>query len=297
MKERGRYTFIAFCILPGLILFSVFFMYPIVRSFTIAFYRWSGQTKSTEVFVGLANFKTMANDPVFWITVKNSFELLLIIPVCTIALALLFAVLLTRFRLREKLFYRTSLFFPNVLSVAVIGILWQYIYHPTMGMLNSFLTAIGLENLTHVWLGEGGIDLLAVAATMLWAGTGFYLILFIAAIESIPEQYYEAAALDGAGQVAQLFRITLPMIWEVIRVAIVLLLSGVFFGSFAFLKVMSPNGGDNYSTETMITYFYRQAFTNYNMGYATAIGLVVFLIGLAMALIANKLTRKETVEF
>lgn len=297
MKEKGNYLFIAFCIVPALLLFSVFFMYPIVRSFAIAFYRWSGQTKNTEVFVGLTNFRTMMDDPVFWITVKNSFVLLLIIPASTVAIALFFAILLTRFRLKEKFFYRTVLFFPTVLSVAVVGILWQYVYHPTMGTLNSFLSSIGLDRLTHVWLGEGGVDLLAIAVTMLWAGTGFYLVLFIAAIESIPEQYYEAAAIDGAGQIPQLFHVTIPLIWEVVRVAIVLLISGVFFGSFAYLKVMSPNGGDNYSTESMITYFYRQAFTNYNMGYATAIGLVVFIIGLVMALISNKLTSKETIEY
>jgi len=297
VKEKGRVPFIAVCTVPALLLFSVFFLYPILRAFTMAFYRWSGTARGTEVFIGLDNFRTMMQDDIFWISFKNSFIVMLIVPAATIILALFLAVLLTRFKLREKYVYRTVLFFPNVLSIVVISILWSFIYHPTMGILKAIFESLGLTRLSEiVWLGTSETALYSVTVTIIWAGLGFYLILFIAGIESIPVQYYEAAAIDGAGQVRQFFTVTLPLLWAVLRVSFILLISGVFYGSFIYVQVMT-NGGPNWSSETLVNYLYYQAFKNFNMGYATAIGLVVFLIGITLAFISNRLTRKDAVEF
>lgn len=297
MKEKGRFLFLAICTAPALLLFLVFFLYPILRAFTMAFYRWSGMAKGTEVFIGFDNFRTMFHDDVFWRSLQNSFVIMLVVPAATVVLALFLAVLLTRFKLKERMFYRTVIFFPNVLSVVVTSILWSFIYHPTMGILKSLFDWLGWTRLADiVWLGTAETALYSVAVTIVWAGLGFYLILFIAGIESIPQQYYEASAIDGAGQVRQFFSLTLPLLWGVVRIAIVLLISGVFYGSFVYVQIMT-NGGPNWASETLVNYLYHQAFKNFNMGYATAIGIVVFLIGISLALIANRLTRKESVEF
>ncbi|MEK0312317.1 carbohydrate ABC transporter permease [Cohnella sp. 56] len=297
MKEKGRFLFLAVCTVPALLVFLVFFLYPILRAFIMAFYRWSGMSKGTEVFIGLDNFRTMLRDDIFWRSFQNSFVVMLIVPAITVVLALFLAVLLTRFKLKERFLYRTVIFFPNVLSVVVTSILWSFIYHPTMGILKSLFEWLGWDRLAGiVWLGLPETALYSVAVTIIWAGLGFYLILFIAGIESIPAQYYEASAIDGAGQIRQFFSVTLPLLWGVVRVAIVLLLSGVFYGSFVYVQIMT-NGGPDWASETLVNYLYYQAFKNFNMGYATAIGIVVFLIGVTLAFIANRLTRKEAVEF
>ncbi|MDG0809815.1 carbohydrate ABC transporter permease [Cohnella rhizosphaerae] len=204
----------AICTAPALLLFLVFFLYPILRAFTMAFYRWSGMAKGTEVFIGFDNFRTMFHDDVFWRSLQNSFVIMLVVPAATVVLALFLAVLLTRFKLKERMFYRTVIFFPNVLSVVVTSILWSFIYHPTMGILKSLFDWLGWTRLADiVWLGTAETALYSVAVTIVWAGLGFYLILFIAGIESIPQQYYEASAIDGAGQVRQFFSLTLPLLW------------------------------------------------------------------------------------
>lgn len=294
MKKKSQNLFIAITTLPALIFYAVIFLYPIFRAITMSFFRWSGLTSGTEKFIGFKNFQKLIQDETFWLALKNSAVLMVIVPTGIVVFALLFSVLLTRLKLRENSLYRTIFFFPNVLSVVVISMLWQLIYHPSLGIINTFLTKIGLES--HVWLGEAGTALFCVAATMIWTSVGFYLVLFIAGIESIPEQLYEAAVIDGANEVAQFFKITLPLLWEVMRVSFVLLISNAFYGALVFVQVMTNGGPDNASL-TVVNYMYNLAFQNSNMGYATAVGVAIFAIGISLSLAADKLSKRETVEF
>ncbi|HEY5584202.1 MAG TPA: sugar ABC transporter permease [Ruminiclostridium sp.] len=296
MKKRNQNIFIVITTVPALIFYVAIFLYPIFRAVTMSFYRWSGLTSGTEKFIGLNNFKKLLQDDRFWLTVKNSAVLMICVPVGVVVLALLFAAMLTRRKLAENNLYRTIFFLPNVLSVVVIAMLWQLIYHPTLGILNTLLEKVGLESIARVWLGDAGTALLCVAATMIWTSIGYYLVLFMAGIEGIPEQLYEAAVIDGAGEVAQFFNITLPLLWEILRVAFILLISNAFYGALVFVQVMTNGGPDNASL-TMPNYMYNMAFQNSNMGYATAVGVAIFIVGISLSLITDRISKKETVEF
>lgn len=296
MQKRQKAVFIAVCTVPSLLLFGIFFLYPMIKAFIMGFFRWSGLTSGTGIFIGFDNFKAIFEDPVVVISLKNTFSLMLVVPLVTMSISMFFAVMLTRKKFGEKNFYRTVFFFPNVLSAVVIAILWTFIYSPTLGILNSFLDKIGLAGLEHAWLGENATALWAVAVTSIWASIGYYMVLYIAAIENIPAELYEAATIDGAGEFKQFAYITLPLMWEVVRVTIIFFISDVFYGSFNYIKVMT-NGGPDRASEVLSSYMYNQAFTNANVGYATALGIIIFLIGLAMSLISNKITKRDVVEF
>ena len=262
----------------------------------MGFYRWSGVSSGTEVFVGIKNFVTIFKDPVVWISLRNNLLLMLVVPIVTMFFSLSFAVLLTRRKFAEKNFYRTVFFFPNVLSSVVISVLWMFIYNPIMGILNSLLEAVGLENWTRAWLGDASTVLWAIAVTSIWSSIGFYMVLYIAGIENIPVQLYEAATIDGAGEFKQFTCVTLPLLWEVMRVTFVFFISGVFYGSFSIVKVMT-NGGPDRASEVLSSYMFGQAFSNSNFGYAAALCMVMFVIGITLSLISNRLTERDTVEF
>jgi len=297
VKEKRTGLFIALCTLPAFTLYSLFFIYPILDAFKMAFYRWSGLMWGTEVFVGLGNFRDLLEDEIFLKSAVNNLKFALIVPSSIFVISMLFAVLITRTKLKEKNLYRIVFFFPNILSISVVSIVWMKIYEPVTGILNAALRFIGFKDFAQAWLGDTRTALYSIAAAMIWSAIGFYFILFMAGIESIPVQLYEAAVIDGAGEVGQFFKITLPLLWEVVRVSIVFLI-GTVFGSFVFVQVMTANtGGPLNSTEVIPSYMYKQAFTQSNLGYATAIGMIMFIIGITMALVSDKITKREAIEF
>ncbi len=296
MKNKNQYLFIAITTVPALAFYVIILLYPIFKAITMAFYRWSGLTAGTEKFIGFDNFEKMFRDEVFWLSLKNSAVLMVMIPVGVLILSLLFAVLLTRRKLKERNVYRTIFFLPNVLSVVVISMLWQLTYHPTLGIINTLLAKAGLDHLARVWLGDTGTALICVGLTIIWSHVGFYLVMFIAGIESIPEHLYEAAVIDGAGEFVQFFKITLPLLWEILRVAFILLISAGFYDALVYVQVMT-NGGPNNATLTVVNYMYNLAFVNNNMGYASAVGIAIFVIGISLSLISDRMTKREVVEF
>ncbi len=296
MKKRNQVGFIAVTTLPALLLYGSFFIYPIIRAIMMSFYRWSGLMAGTEKFIGLRNFDKLLGDRVFWLSLKNSAVLMLIVPVGIMFFSLFLAVLLTKRNLRSNNVYKAVFFLPNVLSVVVVSMLWQLIYHPTLGILNSFLDATGLGSLARVWLGDSRTSLLCVGLTMIWSSTGFYLVMFMAGISGIPEQLFEAARIDGAGEFTRFIRITLPLLWEIVRVAVILLISNSFYGALSFVQVMT-NSGPNNASLTVVNYMYNLAFLNSNLGYATTVGVAIFVIGITLSLISDRMSKRDVVEF
>jgi N-acetylglucosamine transport system permease protein len=289
MKVRRR-IFMTVCLLPGLILFGLFKVYPTIQVFDKSFYRWTGIGDKPE-FIGLQNFTDMFHDDVFLLALRNTGFLMLVVPVLTLLLALVNAAILTRSKLKERSFYRTVFFFPSILSFVVIAILWSFIYHPTIGFLNSGLENLGLGRYAMAWLGDQRTVLWALAVTFVWQAAGYYMVMYMAGIDGIPPELYEAASIDGASAVRQFISITVPMLWEVIRVTIVFSINGVLSISFIIVSVMTAGGPDRHS-EVMMTYLYSQAFTNSNFGYAMAIGVFVFAVSIVLSLISNKLTER-----
>lgn len=291
MKSKERTAFILFCILPTLAIFSIFIVYPVTQVFIKSMYSSSG-FGGNEEFIGFANFVELFQDDIFIQSMKNTGFLMLVVPVITLFLSLVFASILSFGELREKHLYRTIFFFPSILSFVVIGILWAFIYHPNMGIINEVLNWMGLDQFALTWLGSKDTVLWAIALVMVWQAVGYYMVMYLAGMDGVPRELYEAASLDGANAVQQFFKITVPMLWEIIRITIIFSINGVLNISFVIVIVMTA-GGPNNASQVALTYMYKQAFVNANFGYAMAIAVIVFSVSLVLSFISNKLTERE----
>lgn len=289
-SSRG-WLFYASCVVPALALYLLLYVWPSVRVFSTSLFEWSG-LDSPKRFVGLENFRYLFRDPHVLKSFANTLKLMLIVPLPTLLLGLAFAAVLARKDLKERNFYRTVLFLPSVLSFVVIAVLWSFLLHPTMGLVNGALGAVGLGSLAMPWLGNERTVLGALGAMMVWQAFGYYMVMYVAGIDAIPAELYEAAEIDGASELQQFLRITVPLLWEIIRVTIVFMINGVVVISFTMVNVLT-NGGPNWSSEVILTQMYRQAFTNANFGYAMSISVVAFLFCLALSLVSNRATAKE----
>jgi N-acetylglucosamine transport system permease protein len=291
MNKIKRNSFIVFCILPTIILFSLFVIYPAIQVFSKSFYNWSGIGDGMK-FIGFKNFVEVLNDDVFLISLKNTGFLMVVVPTITLFLSLILASVLSQGKLKEKSLYRIVFFFPSILSFVVIAILWSFIYHPNMGVINALLNAIGMEHLEKAWLGEKGTVMWVIAITMIWQAVGYYMVMYLAGMDNIPAELYEAASIDGASPIQQFFKITIPMVWEIIRITIVFSINGVLVISFLLVQIMTAGGPGN-SSQVVLHYMYQQGFTNANFGYAMAIAVFVFMISIGLSIISNKLSNRE----
>ncbi|MFR9295198.1 MAG: carbohydrate ABC transporter permease, partial [Turicibacter sanguinis] len=298
MSRKGKdRLFIAVCVLPAVLLFSLFILYPMAKGFMMSFYRYSG-LGGEATFIGLKNFQTLFADPIFLTAMKNMVFVLVFFPLMTMVLAMLFAVMLTQGRLHqfEQKFFKMIIFFPNILSMVVIGVLFLYLYDYNLGLLNGFLDVVGFEVLKQTWLGQKSTVLWCLVATMVWQATGYYMVMYIAGINQIPVDLYEAADIDGASKRVQFFKITLPLLWQILRVTLVFFITGAFNLTFTFVTVMT-SGGPNNASQVPLTYMYSQAFSNANYGYAMAIAVVVFILAITLSFMIQKLTDKDAIEF
>lgn len=292
MNGKSRTMFILLCILPTLTIFSVFIVYPVTQVFYKSLFSSSGFGGGEE-FIGIANFLELFSDEIFIKSLKNTGFLMLIVPAITLFLSLIFASILSFGNLREKHLYRTIFFFPSILSFVVIGILWSFIYHPNMGIINEVLNWLNLDQYAFIWLGSKDTVLWAIAAVMVWQAVGYYMVMYLAGMDGVPRELYEAASMDGANVVQQFFKITIPMLWEIIRITIIFSINGVLNISFVLVIVMTA-GGPNNASQVALTYMYKQAFVNANFGYAMAIAVIVFTASLILSLISNRLTERES---
>lgn len=300
---RNKYQLIIPFLLPALLLYITFVVYPYGRSMYIAFTSWKGVSANIQ-FNGLANFERMWADEHFWNALGNNLKYLAFIPLVTIGLSLFLAFMLTQ-RVRFSSFYRVVFFFPQVMSVIAIGVLWSYVYHPTIGILTPILRLLRLEPLFNLlgfdgipaWMGDPKTALLSVGTVVIWQAAGFFMVLFMAAMQDIPEDYYEAAALDGAKRGDMFWKITLPLLWETLRAAAIFSILGAF-NMFPLTMVMT-NGqrGPNRATDVLSTYLYEQAFESSRFGYATAIAVSLFLMVLTISVISMQATQRQTLEY
>lgn len=299
--KNGKYPLLAAFLLPAIGLYFYFVISPYAQAFFIAGTDWQGLS-STFNWVGLENFERLAKNERMWNALWHNVLLMIFLPLLTIVLGLFLASMLnvggTQGRvqgLRGSAFYKVIFFAPQVLSVAVIGVLWQELYNPRRGLINGGLRALGLDSWTQTWLGDPAIAFWAVLAVMVWANVGFYIVLFGAAMQSIPRDIYEAAALDGTNRWTTLWRITLPLVWDTVQVAWVYLAILALDG-FALVQVMT-RGGPNFSTDVVGQRMYDVAFGEFKFGEASAIGVIMFFLTLGVTIVALRLTRRDRVEF
>lgn len=193
------------------------------------------------------------------------------------------------FRPLLRSFFRMSLFLPSILPIVVVGLLWQLIYQPTIGLIDQLLYVSGLEALSRIWLGEEQTVLYAVIAVSQWQWTGYIMVLFMVAIRTIPREHYEAMDLDGASRIQQFWHLTVPSVRETTLVMTIITIFGAF-KVFDIVWVMTA-GGPNNASEVLGTFMYRSAFRNDVVGYGSAIATVIFAITLVIGIFQIKLQR------
>ncbi|RXZ79087.1 sugar ABC transporter permease [Paenibacillaceae bacterium] len=293
-QQARRNLFIVVFLLPTFLFFCLFTLYPIAKGIHISLFSWSGGARKMD-FIGLGNFKELFRDPIIWTAIKNDYFLVIGKVIGIAALATFFAVAVTRLKAVGSSIYRVLFFIPNVISVVVIGVLWRYVYNPNMGFLNSFLSLFQSDRVQTAWLGEEGTAMWSLLWPSIWAGIGFYMILLIAAILSIPAELYEAAELDGASQNRQFWSVTLPLIWNQIKVSVLHIVMTTLNGSFILVWIMTEGGPYN-STQVMGSYLYQMGFRQYHMGYAAAIGVLILGLSLLTTVVLQRLLKRDPIE-
>ncbi|MCC3356869.1 carbohydrate ABC transporter permease [Bacillus sp. REN16] len=277
-------------ILPAFILYVVFAIYPILQSFYYSVMDWNGFNEMT--FIGLDNFKKLFTDPLFWNSVKNNIYVVLASVLGQVPIALFIALLLNR-KIRGAKLFRTIGFLPVVLSTVVISLTWTLIYNSRNGLINEALRAIGLDSLAQNWLGDTKWTMIAVLVVVVWQFVGLYMIIFLAALQNVPGEVLEAAKMDGASEWATTWKITVPMIWDTILVAIILCISGSL-KTFDLIYVMT-NGGPAHSTDVMALYMFNETFSKLQYGYGSAVSVFIFFFSLILIAVVNKVLGKKMI--
>lgn len=286
-------------LLPAILIYGVFVLYPYVQAFYLALTSWSG-TSSERPFIGLANFRDLLTDGRFLQALANNGKFLIVLPIGALGLALLFASLFTQGGrgIPGAGFYRVVFFFPQVISAVIVGLLFQYVYNPRYGLLNETLGFLGLENLQRTWLGDNSTIFWAIAFVFIWGAVGFYMVIFMAGMQAIPGSFYEAATLDGANRWRQFRDITLPLIWETIRTSIIYI-AITALDMFVLVQVMTQGTSTSASrsVEPVSVYMYIEAFSKNRWGSAAAIGVILLILTLLLSVVLMKVTKRETYEY
>nr|CDQ30900.1 Lactose transport system permease protein LacF [Virgibacillus halodenitrificans] len=294
-SKKQKYTFLAFCLIPTFIMFAIFTLYPLFSGLYYSFFDWSGSSQNKD-FIGIDNYIKLFNDAIIPGTIIHDYFLVATKVIGIMVMALFIAVALTQLKIKEAPFYRIVFFFPNIMSVVVIGILWTFIYNPSLGLINSGLEFIGLESWARPWLGSETWALPSLVLPSIWAGIGLFMLMLMGGIANVSKSYYEAAEIDGANEWQQFWKVTLPLIWPQIKISVLYIVITTLNGSFIIVQVMT-GGGPNNSTHVMGSYLYQQAFVQFNFGYGATIGVMILIFSLLTVLILQFFMRRDKVEY
>lgn len=291
MTRKGRGLFVFSFLAPAVTIYALFVVWPLIQAFGFSGFEWSGLSDKKS-FVGAQNYRDLVHDDVFWRALRNNVTLLVGAGVVILILSLLIASAMQG-QGKWLRVLRGVYLLPQSISLVVVAILWMFIFNPQFGLVNSALNALHLSKLTHTWLGDPNTALPSVAVAFVWYGAGFYIMLFSAAMRSMPAEVSEAAELDGARGLRRFFKVTWPMLWSVKRVAIVHLTIAVM-NVFALVLLMTQGGPDR-ATESLLTYLY-QKMQNSEMGYATTIAVANFAVVMIISLVILLIFRKDPQE-
>ncbi len=282
MKKYTPYLLVS----PYIIHFAVFVAFPVVFSIVLTFHSWN--IISPMQYTGLANYKRLFSDAVFWKSMLNTLVFLVIHIPLQIIVALTLAEVLNQ-NIKFKAFFRGAFFLPVIVSGVVVTILWQQLYGFDTGLLNRMLVKIGLGKVG--WLNDPAWAMPSIAVMATWKNVGLYVVLFLVGLQTVPPQYYEAADLEGATHLQKFFKITLPLINPTILMVVILSTIGGF--SLFIEPYVMTGGGPLNSTISAVLYIYKQGFFYYHMGYAATLGLFFALIILGVIIIQKKFVEKE----
>lgn len=285
LKRKNTLTALSF-IAPNFIGFFLFTLVPVVFSLILAFMEWD--SFSSPEFVGMKNFSKMLGDDTFWISLKNTSLYTIGVVPLTLVCSLGLAILLNK-KVRGMKFFRTAFFFPYVTSLVAIAVVWNMLFHPTMGPINQFLKFF-IEN-PPGWTSSSDWALTAIIIVSVWRGMGYYMILYLAGLQSVPKELYEAASIDGANKWQQFRNVTLPSLRPTTFFVSIMLVINCF-KIFDLVQVMTA-GGPGRATNVLVYQIYNEAFVKFNFGYASAIAMVLFVIVLGITVIQFKWNQRQ----
>jgi len=258
-------------VLPFLAAYGLFILWPIVSGFHMSFYNWS--LLGTSRFIGFDNYRALFGDTVFWTDLWHTVQFTLESTVPLVVLSLVMALLANR-KLPAQWLFRLAFFAPYVLPVAIVYLIWNWLYQPDFGLINNYLSKFGFHSIA--WLSDPGLAMPAVVIATVWWTVGFNFVLYLAGLQEIPQEIYEAAAIDGANGWTRLRYITIPLLQRTTTLIVVLqiLASLKVFDQIYLLTTGGPNG----STRSAIEYIYEQGFQSYRLGYASALSYAFFIV-------------------
>jgi raffinose/stachyose/melibiose transport system permease protein len=284
---KPRFIVLAALIGPALVLFAVFVVVPIFLALWFSFFNWSGGRNMS--FAGSANYVRLIADGQFWATFGNNAFLIAFCLVGQIGLGFALALLICGRALRLKEFHRAVIFFPVVISAVVIGFMWSMIYNKDFGLLNFALNGLGLESWIRPYLDEPKTVMLFASIPVVWQYIGLYMVLFLTGIQSIEPSIFEVAEIDGASSFQRTAHITLPLLVDTLKVAVMLCIAGNM-KIFDHIFIMT-GGGPGKSSMVMAMYAYNQTFEMFKLGYSSAISIGIMILSLGMILASRGLLR------
>ena len=287
-QTRAAWVFLA----PAVLLISVFFLIPVLASLVLSvtdFDIYAVASLGNARFVGAANYLRLVHDPVFWKALLNTFYFALVGGPLTVAASLGAALLLSSKMVRWQGFFRTIYFAPFVTTLVAVAIVWKYLYHPQYGLLNWALAHFGVHRID--WLGDPHWAMPAIIVMSVWKNFGYNMLIFVAALQSVPQELYEAAELDGAGPVKRFWHITVPMLGPALAFVGIVTMIG-YFQLFSEPYVMTQ-GGPLRATTSVVLYMYEEGFRWWRMGFAASIAFVLFIIIAIATTIQRRFVKAE----
>jgi ABC-type sugar transport system permease subunit len=297
MFQRARRRLILPFVAPQLILYTIVMFVPLVLTVYYSFTDWQGHGNPIH-YAGLKNFRVLLKDKNFHNAIENSVKLTLIGGVVLFIPALYMAWSLQQ-PLKGRKFFSFILLAPIVIAASVAGLIWKWIYNPSQGLINPLLDKINLDNFAKPWLGDTRYALIAIIAAATWHGIGSWVLLISAGIDRIPADLPDAARIDGASDWEVFIHVTIPLLWEVLRILLVLWIIQAL-QAFTFIYVMTGPvavGGPLGSTDVMATYVFRVAFVDFNWAYGAALATSMLLAILVLSTLVNRVTFRETIEY
>ncbi|NWL86562.1 sugar ABC transporter permease [Paenibacillus sp. 79R4] len=285
---KGTKLAIFFGLFPALLIYLGIAIVPIGLSLYYSVMNWNGIGSMT--FVGFDNYVQILSNSTFWLSVKNNVIIMVTGLIGQLPIGLLLAILLNR-GLKGSGFFRTIGFMPVVISSVMVSLIWGMIYNTEYGMLNNLLGFIGLEGWQQNWLGDVKWSMLSISIAYIWQNCGLYMVIFLAALQNIPDEVNEAAELDGATGFKRTMRITIPMIRGTIMVCVVYSISNSF-RVFDLIQILT-GGGPAHQTEVMTIYMYNSAFMNMRYGYGSAVSILILLFSLVVITLINRLAGEK----
>lgn len=303
-RKTQKNLFVLATLGPAFLCFLAFVVAPTLRIFVMSMYEVNRYNAAETKFVGLDNFITLFTGKVgntivqeipmrMAAALKNTLFLIVIIGIITLFVAIIMAAILVRENIKGKNLLRIIFYIPNILSVVVIAGIFQAIYERNFGLLNSFLSFFGIGPVD--WLGSGANTpvLYAIAGAMIWQAIGYYMVMYMASISSIPEHLYEASSLEGAGKIYEFFSITLPLLWNTLRTTLTFFVVSTINLSFVLVTIMASKRSDNEATVILFEMSKEQG----TQGFAMAIGVVTFIFSFGISAILNAITKRDVYEF